>query len=56
MGSLTIPHEGPNYLDASGFIYSVERILLDSKTFFEGFSIQVPESLQPTKTIQALGF
>ena len=26
MGSLTIPHEGPIYPDASGFIYSVERI------------------------------
>ena len=26
MGSLTLPQEGPIYLDASGFIYSVERI------------------------------
>ena len=26
MGSLTIPHEGPIYLDASGFNYSVERM------------------------------
>ena len=25
MGSLTLPPEGPVYLDASGFIYSVER-------------------------------
>ena len=26
MGSLTLPPEGPVYFDASGFIYSVERI------------------------------
>ena len=26
MGSLTLPSNGPVYLDASGFIYSVERI------------------------------
>ena len=26
MGSLTLPSSGPVYLDASGFIYSVERI------------------------------
>ena len=26
MGSLTVPPEGPVYLDASGFIYSVDRI------------------------------
>ncbi len=26
MGSLTLPPEGPVYLDSSGFIYSVERI------------------------------
>ncbi len=26
MGSLTLPIAGPIYLDASGFIYSVERI------------------------------
>ena len=26
MGPLTLPQEGPIYLDASGFIYSVERI------------------------------
>ena len=26
MGSLTLPSTGPVYLDASGFIYSVERI------------------------------
>lgn len=26
MGSLTLPARGPIYLDANGFIYSVERI------------------------------
>ena len=26
MGTLTLPSTGPIYLDASGFIYSVERI------------------------------
>lgn len=26
MGSLTLPNNGPVYLDANGFIYSVERI------------------------------
>jgi predicted nucleic acid-binding protein len=26
MGTLTLPNTGPIYLDASGFIYSVERI------------------------------
>jgi hypothetical protein len=26
MGTLTLPTTGPIYLDASGFIYSVERI------------------------------
>ena len=26
MGSLTLPSSGPIYLDANGFIYSVERI------------------------------
>ena len=26
MGSLTLPDQGPVYLDANGFIYSVERI------------------------------
>ncbi len=26
MGRLTLPSTGPVYLDASGFIYSVERI------------------------------
>ena len=26
MGSLTLPSIGPIYLDANGFIYSVERI------------------------------
>ena len=26
MGSLILPPDGPIYLDASGFIYSVERI------------------------------
>jgi hypothetical protein len=26
MGSLTLPPSGPMYLDANGFIYSVERI------------------------------
>ena len=26
MGSLVLPRNGPIYLDASGFIYSVERI------------------------------
>ncbi len=27
MGSLTLPTAGPVYLDANGFIYSVERAL-----------------------------
>ncbi len=26
MGRLTLPSTGPDYLDASGFTYSVERI------------------------------
>ena len=26
MGPLTLPSKGPIYLDASGFIYSLERI------------------------------
>ena len=28
MGSLTLPSTGPVYLDTSGFIYSVERIMM----------------------------